>query len=156
MWKYLLESSLYKIEITGGSVRIIDKYTNSLKKEFKGYTYLYTGALHPNEFEFFAWENGKHFYVYSLENLELKQRITLPRGYDSIDVCGFYSEDGNIINIPAERYVYDDKEQELGHYEYIICKYSSIDYTLVEKMDIPDKHQYLWDDIKKWLDENNI
>ena len=156
MWKYLLESSLYKIEITGGSVRIIDKYTNSLKKEFKGYTYLYTGALHPNEFEFFALENGKHFYVYSLENLELKQRITLPRGYDSIDVCGFYSEDGNIINIPAERYVYDDKEQELGHYEYIICKYSSIDYTLVEKMDIPDKHQYLWNDIKKWLDENNI
>ena len=93
MWKYLLESSLYKIEITGGSVRIIDKYTNSLRKEFKGYTYLYTGALHPNEIEFFALENGKHFYVYSLENLELKQRITLPRGYDSIDVCGFYSED---------------------------------------------------------------
>lgn len=48
MWKYLLESSLYKIEITGGSVRIIDKDTNALKKEFKGYTYLYTGALHPN------------------------------------------------------------------------------------------------------------
>jgi len=91
-----------------------------------------------------------------LVNLELKQRITLPRGYESIDVCGFYSEDGNIINIPAERYVYDNKEQELGHYEYIICKYSSVDYTLVEKMDIPDKHPYLWNDIKKWIDENNI
>ncbi len=156
MWKYLLESNLYKIEITGGSVRIIDRYTNTLKKEFKGYTYLYTGALHPNEIEFFALENGKHFYVYSLENLELKQRITLPRGYDSIDVCGFYSEDGTIINIPAERYVYDDKEKEFGHYEYIICKYSSVDYTLIAKMDIPDKHPYLWDDIKKWIDENNI
>ena len=80
----------------------------------------------------------------------------MPRGYDSIDVCGFYSEDGTIINIPAERYVYDDKEKELGHYEYIICKYSSVDYTLIAKMDIPDIHPYLWDDIKKWIDENNI
>lgn len=156
MWKYLLESRLYKIEITGGSVRIIDKNTNALKKEFKGYTYLYTGAVHPNESEFFALENGKHFYAYSLENLELKQRITLPRGYESIDVCGFYSDDGNIINIPAERYVYDDKEQELGHYEYIICKYSSVDYSLIEKIDIPKKDPYLWDDIKKWMIENNI
>lgn len=156
MRKYLLESSLYKIEITGGSVRIIDKDTNALKKEFKGYRYLYTGALHPNEFEFFALENGKHFYVYSLVNLELKQRITLPRGYDSIDVCGFYSEDGNTINIPAQRYVYDNKVQELGHYEYIICKYSSVDYTLIEKADIPDNRPYLWDNIKKWMDENNI
>lgn len=156
MWKYLLESRLYKIEITGGSVRIIDKNTNALKKEFKGYTYLYTGAVHPNESEFFALENGKHFYAYSLENLELKQRITLPRGYESIDVCGFYSDDGNIINIPAERYVYDDKEQELGHYEYIICKYSSVDYSLIEKIDIPKKDPYLWDDIKKWMIKNNI
>lgn len=156
MWKYLLESRLYKIEITGGSVRIIDKNTNALKKEFKGYTYLYTGAVHPNESEFFALENGKHFYAYSLENLKLKQRITLPRGYESIDVCGFYSDDGNIINIPAERYVYDDKEQELGHYEYIICKYSSVDYSLIEKIDIPKNDPYLWDDIKKWMIKNNI
>lgn len=156
MWKYSLESSLYKIEITGGSVRIIDKRTNSLKKEFKGYTYLYTGAIHPNETDFFALENGKHFYVYSLVNFSLKQRITLPRGYVSIDVCGFYSEDGNMINIPAERYVYDDKEHKLGHYEYILCRYSCTDYTLVERINIPDKHQYLWDDIKKWIDENNI
>ena len=152
MWKYTLESSLYNIEITGGSVRIIEKDTNALKKEFKGYTYLYTGAIHPNETEFFALENGKHFYIYSLTDFELKRRITLPKGYESIDVCGFYSEDGNMINIPAERYVYDNKEQGIGHYEYIICKYSSVDYTLIEKINIPNKRTFLWNDIKKWLD----
>ena len=152
LWKYTLESSLYIIEITGGSVRITEKATNTLKKEFKGYTYLYTGAIHPDETEFFALENGKHFYIYSLANFELKQRITLPKGYDSIDVCGFYSEDGNTINIPAQRYVYDNKEQGIGHYEYIICKYSSVDYTLIEKINIPNKRTFLWNDIKKWLD----
>ena len=150
-WKYTLESSLYLIEITGGSVRIVEKATNTPQKEFKGYTYLYTGALHPNETEFFALENGKHFYIYSLTDFELKQRITLPKGYESIDVCGFYSEDGSTINIPAQRYVYDNKEQGLGHYEYIVCKYSSVDYTLIEKINIPSKRTFLWNDIKKWL-----
>jgi hypothetical protein len=152
LWKYTLESSLYIIEITGGSVRIIEKATNTLKKEFKGYTYLYTGAIHPDETEFFALENGKHFYIYSLAKFELKQRITLPKGYESIDVCGFYSDDGNTINIPAQRYVYDNKEQGIGHYEYIICKYSSVDYRLIEKINIPNKRTFLWNDIKKWLD----
>ena len=152
LWKYTLESSLYIIEITGGSVRIIEKATNTPKKEFKGYTYLYTGVIHPDETEFFALENGKHFYIQSLANFELKQRITLPKGYESIDVCGFYSEDGNTINIPAQRYVYDNKEQGIGHYEYIICKYSSVDYTLIEKINIPNKRTFLWNDIKKWLD----
>ena len=151
LWKYTLESSLYLIEITGGSVRIIEKATNTLKKEFKGYTYLYTGAIHPDETEFFALENGKHFYIYSLTDFELKQRITLPKGYESIDVCGFYSKDGSTINIPAQRYVYDNKEQGLGHYEYIVCKYSSVDYTLIEKINIPSKRTFLWNDIKKWL-----
>jgi hypothetical protein len=152
LWKYTLESSLYIIEITGGSVRIIEKATNTLKKEFKGYTYLYTGAIHPDKTEFFALENGKHFYIYSLASFELKQRITLPKGYESIDVCGFYSEDGNTINIPAQRYVYDNKGQGIGHYEYIICKYSSVDYTLIEKINIQNKRTFLWNDIKKWLD----
>lgn len=156
MWKYSLESSLYKIEITGGSVKIIDKATNTLKKEFKGYTYLYTGNVHPDETEFFALENGKHFYVYSLVSLEMKQRITLPRGYESINVCGFYSEDGSTINIPAQRYVYENKAQELGHFEFTICKYSSSDYTLIEKVSIPDNYPYLWDCIKKWMKKNNI
>lgn len=155
MWRYVVESNLYKIEITGGSVKIIDKTTNTLKKEFKGYTYLYTGAIRPDEEEFFALENGKHFYVYSLKKLELKQRVTLPRTYESIDVCGFYSE-GDKINIPAQRYVYDDKEQKIGHYEFVLFKYSSTDYTQIEKIDISDKYPYLWENIKDWISENNI
>jgi len=156
MWHYVIESGLYKIEITGGSVKIIDKITNILKKEFKGYTNLYTGAIRPDEKEFFALENGKHFYVYSLKKLELKQRVTLPRTYESIDVCGFYSEQGKTINIPAERYVYDNKEQEIGHYEYVLFKYSSTDCTLIEKIDISDNYPYLWGNIENWITANNI
>ncbi len=143
MWQYFIESNLYKIEITGGSVKIFDKITNTLQKTFKGYTYLYTGAISPDENEFFALENGKHFYVYSLKTLQLKQRVTLPRTYESIDVCGFYSQDGKTISIPAERYVYDNKEQEEGHYEYVLCKYSSDNYELIEKIDISDIDSYL-------------
>ena len=156
MWKYSLETSLYQIEITGGSVKISDRKTGALKKEFKGYTYLYTGAVHPDEREFFALENGKHFYVYSLETLELKRKITLPRTYISTDVCGFYSEDGKTIHIPAERYIYEDKERELGHYEYVLCQYSSADYTLIEKTDIADNLPYLWENIRAWHYENDI
>lgn len=151
MWKYSIESSLYKIYITGGSVIIIDKSTNMIKKEFKGYNYLYTGAISPNESEFFALENGKHFFVYSLKKLELKQKITLPRGYEAIDVLGFYSEDGETLNIPAHRYVYENKKLELGHYEYILCKYSTIDYTLLEKVKIPDIKPYYFFDYHQYI-----
>ncbi len=153
MWKHTAESNLFIVEITGGSVRIIEKSTRSLIKEFKGYTYLYTGDINPNECDFFALENGKHFYVYSLKNFELIKRVTLPRTYISIDVCGFYSDDGNILNIPAQRYVYDNKEAELGHYEFVICKYETKDYTLIEKEDITENRPYLWQDIKDFLAE---
>lgn len=154
MWKYCLETKLYNIEITGGSIRIIDKETKTLKKVFKGYKYLYTGDIHPDETEFFALENGKHFYVFSLKDLELKKRITLPRGYESIDVCGFYSDNGKTITIPAEKYVYANKKEEWGHYEYILCEYSSNDYTLTDKRQIKDKEQYLWDfiELNEFLD----
>ena len=153
MWKYTMESSAYTIEITGGSVRIIDKATCTVKQEIRGHAYLYTGAVHPMETEFFALENGKHFYIYSLETLTLKQRITLPRAYESIDVCGFYSEDGKTLTIPAERYVWDQKELGLGHYEYVLCKYSTEDYTLIDKTVISHKSPYLWECIKEWGDK---
>ena len=149
MWKYSMESSLYAIEITGGSIRIFDKATSRPRQEFKGHAYLYTGDICPDETEFFALENGKHFYIYSLEDFKLKKRITLPRTYESIDVCGFYSDNGKTITIPAERYVYDNKEQRLGHYEYVLCKYSAEDYTLIEKIEIPHKRPYHWNSIKK-------
>lgn len=156
MWKYCAESDSFVIEITGGSVRIIDKSTQNLIKEFRGYTYLYTGDINPNECDFFALENGKHFYVYSLTDFKLIKRVTLPRGYDAIDVLGFYSDEGKILNIPAERYVYDDKETKLGHFEYILCKYETHNWTLIEKASIAHKTPYLWQSIKDWTKEKGF
>ncbi len=143
-WKYCAKSNKFIVEITGGSVSIIEKTTGNLIKVFKGYNYLYTGSIKPDESEFFALENGKHFYVYSLKDFELVKRITLPRTYESIDVCGFYSDDGKILNIPAQRYVYDDKEARTGHYEFILCKYETDNYTLIEKESIENKNKFRW------------
>ena len=144
MWKYRAQSNSFIVEFTGGSVRIIDRSTQMIIKEFKGYTYLYTGDINPTEKEFFALENGKHFYVFSLKSFELKKKITLPRTYESIDVCGFYSDDGKFLNIPALRYIFDDKSQTRGHYEYIICKYETDNYSLVEKINITTLKPYKW------------
>ncbi len=141
---FIINSKSFIIKITRGSVKITDKSTKNTVKEFKGYTYLYTGDVHPEETEFFALENGKHFFVYSLKSFELLKRITLPRGYYSSDVCGFYSDGGKIINIPAQRYVYEDKAKYLGHYEYVLCKYSTDNYDLIEKEPIPSKMAYHW------------
>lgn len=146
MWKYCIQSDSFTIQITGGSVRILDRHTEELIKVFKGYTYLYTGDIHPNESEFFALENGKHFYVYSLKNFEMIKKITLPRTYESIDVCGFYSDDGKIINIPAQRYIceYKSESGNTGHYEFVLFKYQSSDYTLIETVRIFDYEKYHW------------
>lgn len=142
MLNYISESISYRIEFTGGSIKVFNRITNTLIKVFKNHHYLYTGSISPNEKEFFGLENGKHFYVYSLETLTLKKKITLPRGYEAIDVLGFYSEDASTISIPASKYVYENKEQELGHYEHILCRYSTTDYTLIEKITIPSLEPY--------------
>lgn len=144
MWRHRTESETYRIDVTGGSVRIMDKRTGELLREHKGYTYLYTGEIRPDEKEFFALENGKHFYVFSLESFEMCKRVTLPRGYEAIDVYGFYSEDGKMLNIPAERYVYDDKIAQNGHYEYVLCKYETAEYSLIEKIGVENKRKYRW------------
>ena len=156
MWNYYVESESFTIEITGGSVRMTDKSTGKLIKVFSGYTYLYTGGVNPNECDFFALENGKHFYVYSLKNFKLLKRVTLPRTYEAIDVCGFYSDDGKVLNIPAERYVYDDKDAELGHFEYILCRYETDNYSMIEKVKIADKTPYLWQSIKEWTVKKSL
>jgi hypothetical protein len=100
-------------------------------------------------------KNGKHFYVYSLRDFELIKRVTLPRTYESINVRGYYSDDGRILFIPAERYVYDDPDTYQGHYEYVLCQYETTHYTLVKKMGMPEK-MYLWRDIKTWLIEKGF
>ncbi len=149
MWKHRVKSDKYFIEITGGSVKIMDRCTNNQIKVFKEYTYLYTGDIRPDESEFFALENGKHFYVYSLKSFEMIKRVTLPKTYESIDVNGFYSDNGSILNIPVQRYVYDNKEEHKGHYEHILCQYETDNYTLIGKTNIEDHKKYRWKYIVK-------
>lgn len=143
-WEYSIISDNYIVQITGGSVRILDRATEERIKVFKGYTYLYTGDIKPDEKEFIALENGKHFFVYSLETKEQIKRVTLPRFYESIDMYGFYSEDGAYLNIPAYRYIYTDKKKEKGYYEYVLCIYETDTYSLVEKLVVDDRKAYKW------------
>ena len=89
-------------------------------------------------------ENGKHFYVYSLETFELIKRITLPRTYKSRDVIGFYSSNGSLINIPAQRYISEDKEKWIGHHEYVLFTYETQNYTLVSKTELKDLKKFRW------------
>lgn len=142
--EHRVKSDNFFIEITGGSVKIMDRCTNNLLKIFKGYTYLYTGDIRPDESEFFALENSKHFYVYSLISFEMVKRVTLTKTYESIDVNGFYSDDGIFLNIPAHRYIYDDEKKRDGHYEYILCRYETNNYTLIDKINIDDHQKYYW------------
>ncbi len=141
------ESLSFVVHFTGGSIKIFDKSSQKLLRTFKGLHYVYTGSIHPNETQCFALENGKHFYVISLETMELIKRITLPKGYESIDAVGYYSSDGTTINIPASRYVNDSNDSSGGYYERILCKYRSNDGKLLEMK--PVKHELLRK--KLWL-----
>ncbi len=152
---FIVDSENYTVRFTGGSIIISDRKTGNVLKCISGFSYLYTGGLSPDESQFFALENGKHFYVYSLKDFNLIKRITLPRGFEAIDVTGFYSEDGTGIIIPASRYVYDGKtrmiqsnmlyepiEEKTGYYEYVLCKYCSENLTLSEKEPIADYEEF--------------
>lgn len=142
-WRYTVESNSYILQMTGGSVYIKEKTMGTLLKHFKGLNYVYTGDIKPDESECFALENGKHFYVYSLKSCELIKRVTLPRYYESIDVIGFYSEDGKLLHIPVHRWISEAEQKEdyynKGHYQYAICKYETKNYTLVRKAELKCK-----------------
>ena len=142
-WKYSVTSEKFIIQITGGSITILDRQTQTLLKRHKGHHYLYTGDISPDETQCFALENGKHFYVYSLENYELIKRITLPRGYECIDMYGHYSEDGKRICIPVHKWIGNEFTGE-GYYEYVMCQYEAQQLTLMEKVIIEDHKQYWW------------
>ena len=146
-WDFLVTSEHYSIYITGGSVKIYDRVTKVPLKIFSGYQYLYTGDVSPDEKELVALENGKHFYVYSLDDLEQRLRVTLPRGYEAIDVYPFYSEDGNVLYVPVQRYIYTDKEKERGYFEFSVCKYDvTKKYTLINT-EKKDRKLYRWDQL---------
>ena len=83
-------------------------------------------------------ENGKHFYVMSLEDFTQKRRVTLPRSYEAIDVCGSFSEEGEFLYVPVHKWV------EGQGYEYNLCKYETKDYALVEMKKIRSSQVLRW------------
>ena len=141
--KFTVTSNAFKVHITGGSVIIESNVTGEELKRHKGYNYLYTGDISPDEKWLFALENGKHFFVYSLDTLEEIVRVTLPRGYESIDVNGFYSDEGKILNIPAHKWV-KGKTENTGSYEHVICMYETENYTLINKVPAKRWKTYEW------------
>ena len=142
-YRYSVISDSFLVELTGGSITVRDRETQAVLKRHAGHKYLYTGDISPDEKECFALENGKHFYVYSLESLELVRRVTLPRGYESIDMYGHYSEDGAFIYIPASRWVGNEYLGQ-GYYEYVVCRYETENGTLVDKVVVDDWYKYQW------------
>ena len=143
-WKYSVSANKFIIQITGGSISILDRQTQALLKRYSGHHYLYTGDISPDEKQCFALENGKHFYVYSLENFELIKRVTLPRGYECIDMYGHYTDDGSQICIPAHRYIKANTISG-GYYEYVMCQYDAQQLILTEKSIIEDPKPYHWE-----------
>lgn len=139
-YKYRVISKSFIVMMTGGGITILDRQTQNVFKRHTGHKYLYTGDINPAETECFALENGKHFYVYSLKSFDLIKRITLPRCYDSVDLVGHYSKDGKYIYIPAHRWVGNQYTSE-GYYEYVVFKYETENYTLVDKKVI-DRQEY--------------
>ena len=144
-------SNKFIIQLTGGSIAILDRQTQTLLKQYKGHHYLYTGDISPDETQCFALENGKHFYVYSLENYELIKRVTLPRGYECIDMYGHYTEDGTQICIPAHKWIGNEAISE-GYYEYVMCRYEAQQLTFIEKAIIEDPQPYWWKN-DAWLNQ---
>ena len=122
---FTITTDTFVIRITGGSVRFFDKRNEQLIHTVKGFTYLYTGDVNADETELMALENGKHFYIFSLKDLSQIKRITLPKNYDSIDLCGNFSEDGKILYVPVKRFI------EGEGFQYGVCHYDTAEYTLI-------------------------
>lgn len=139
-WKYHIISNAFIVQFTGGSIIIQDRKSRHILRKHTGHKYLYTGDIRPDETECFALENGKHFFVYSLESLELVRRVTLPQGYESIDMCGHYSKDGMYIYIPVSRWVGNEYLSQ-GYYEYAMCRYETEGHTLVDKVVVGDREK---------------
>lgn len=131
-YRYTVTSDRFTVEITGGSVVIKDAVSGEIRKCHSGFQHLYTGDISPDESRFFALENGKHFYAFHLPEGDLVKRVTLPRGYESIDVYGFYDADGAVLNIPAQKWI-SIRGWDEGYYERVLFRYETEAYTLLEK-----------------------
>lgn len=139
-WDYCftINTDKFIIHITGGSVVISDKKTGANLNVIKGYNYLYTGDVKPDETELFALENGKHFYIISLEDFTQKLRVTLPRSYEAIDVYGSFSKDGAFLYVPVHKW-------GKNGYEYCLCEYETKNYSLSSMKEIP------FSKVPRWL-----
>lgn len=133
---FTINTDRFIINITGGSIVISDKKTRAKINQIKGYNYLYTGDVKPDETELFALENGKHFYIISLEDFTQKQRVTLPRSYESIDVYGCFSNDGERLYVPIYKYV--------DGYKYWLCEYETKTYSLLNMKEINKEDVPFW------------
>lgn len=148
-WLFSITSNRFIVQLTGGSVFILDRETTQELKRHKGHSYVYTGDISPDEKLCFALENEKYFLVYSLENYELKKRVTLPDGYTCTDMCGHFTEDGKYICIPGCKYI-PYKHTIGGRYEYALFHYAVDTLTLVKKTPIKDREAYNFDNAGAW------
>lgn len=134
---FTIRTDCFIIQLTGGGLIIRDIKTSAIINQIKGYNYLYTGDVKPDEKELFVLENGKHFYIVSLEDFKQKMRVTLPRSYEAIDVYGSYSEDGEILYVPVYKYVDED-------YKYWLCEYETTSYSLLSMKEIEQENVTFW------------
>lgn len=129
---FTITTDRFIIRITGGSVKFFDIEKDKLIHANKGFNYLYTGDVKPDESELMALENGNHFYIFSLKDFSQIKKVTLPDGYSSIDKCGRYSEDGSILYIPVS---YGD-----------LCLFETENYTYLRIEKIPQGSEW-----NKWF-----
>lgn len=123
---FTIVTDRYKIVLSGGSVKVSDIETGKALFAGSGFRYLYTGDVSPDEKVLAALENGKHFYIFSLETFEPCGRVTLPRGYESIDGYPSFSPCGKELLVPVSRY-----SGERAGYLYYICRYDARTYQFV-------------------------
>ena len=133
---FTIKTDNFIIRFTGGSLIISDKNDRELAR-LGGYNYLYTGDVTPDEKELFALENGKHFYVISLEDFTQKRKITLPRSYEAIDVYGSYSDDGKFLYVPICKWLDNG-------YKYCLCEYETDTYSLLTMKEIKESNVPAW------------
>ena len=119
---FTIVTDRYKIVMSGGSVSVSDSRTGEQLFQKGGFHYLYTGDVSPDEKTLAVLENGKHFYVLSLALPIALRRLTLPRGYESLDGYPSFSPDGAQLLVPAVRY--DHSADDPG-YRFYVCRYDA-------------------------------
>lgn len=120
---FTIETDRFQIVLSGGSVCVFGRDTHAQCFQMRGFHYLYTGDVSPDGQLLAALENGKHFFLFSLQTFTLIRRVTLPRGYESIDGYPTFSEDGSELIVPVSIY-------RAGEYRHFLCRYEMADCQL--------------------------